>query len=64
MVIEPKRIKLNPETPSAKKVKTIPLPPIENHYDIEMKDDGLFSATDKILDNNLEDHTKDNTQSI
>lgn len=39
MAKEPNKIRLN-ETPSAKDVKKIPLPPINpNQYDIDMSDD-------------------------
>jgi hypothetical protein len=38
---EPTRLKLNPETPTTKKINNIPLPPLNRDciYDIDMKDD-------------------------
>jgi len=54
---EPTRLKLNPETPTAKKVNNIPLPPLNKDYiyDINMKDDiyirpdndSLYKSVDK-----------------
>lgn len=63
MAIEPKRIKLNPETPSTKKVKTLPLPPINyTEYDIDIDSDHFFDKQ-KHLDNltNNEDYKTNNS---
>lgn len=61
---EPKRIKLN-ETPIAKDVKRIPLPPLEqDKYDIGMSDDIYIRPDNDSIYKPVkpnEDHTKNNS---
>jgi hypothetical protein len=60
---KPVKIKLDPETPSIKDVKTIPLLPLNsNQYDIEMTDD-LFEKYDLPQTTN-ENNSQNNTDSI
>ena len=62
---QPQRLKLSPETPSAKTVKVIPLPALNpNLYDIEVArdDDGLFSLKELKTDN--ENYSQDNPKGI
>jgi len=59
---EPIKIKLNPETPSNKSVKCIPMPPVYRpEWDIAGQDnDDLYIPLDK----NNEDNSKNNSESI
>ena len=61
---EPKRIKLNPDSPTTKEIKKIPLPSISSRYwDIDMNDD-TFGEKDKLELNQNEDNQQDNSESI
>lgn len=62
---KPQPQKLDPETPSAKAVKTIPLPALNpnNLYDIEIgADDGLFSSEELRINN--ENYPQNNSEGI
>jgi hypothetical protein len=62
---EPKRIPINPETPTHKDVKRIPMP-YKAEWDITGQDnDDIYTPLDldkvnKLLDESNEDHSKNN----
>lgn len=66
---EPTKIKLNPESPTTKEVRKIPMPSLEHLYQqtIAPDNDSVYTPIDwqepLPLDKN-EDYSKDNTESI
>lgn len=66
---EPKKIKLNPESPTTKEVRKIPMPSLEHLYrqTIAPDNDSVYTPIDwkelPKLETN-ENHSKDDTESI
>ena len=61
---EPKKIRLDPETPTNKDVNKIPMPPIDKpEWESYRVSDDLFSSKDlEILKRRLEEMKNENTQ--
>ena len=56
---EPKKIRLTDAPESSKKVKSTPLPSLENKYPEAMRDD-IYSKQEELEKTSDEDHKQDN----